>query len=343
MKRELTLINNDTKQVVETTLDALDLETIIGLKELTKDILRAMLEEENIILTDNAFKKVKRLELIEMLYTLMHPEMPNETINNNTVQEGTTMATITLEELVKQVTDNQKTSDAGYIKKDDLKEIMNKQFDMNFNNRTTRDHMVEVLMAMYKDSLRIADEVSYGNIPNPLATEAEVKPTSVAQTSYDSAVIRSIIATCCMTQWNNNTQKAKNYISAFILESCINRVLHGQWSKDFTTRKDNVFTAEQVAATQDMKKHLLAGPYFIPYKEKGYIINAEYLAWFYETQLHAHLVYRFTFEDKSKGVVDYRIDRANKVVVNLKTNETSPIDWNKINNTLNFNRVEINK
>lgn len=271
MKRQVALIDNATKHVTETTLDTLDMDTIVGLKELTKDVLRAMLEEEHVILTNNAFKKAKRIELIEILYTFMHPEVPTAPV----VEEP---------------------------------------------------------------------------VNNPLATAAEVKPVAPQvqePKTYDSATIRSIIATVCMTQWNNKTQKAKNYISAFMLESCINRVLHGIWTKHYDSNKkgyvDNTFTDVQVAATKDMMAHLLTGPYFIPYKDKGFIINAEYLAWFYETQLHAHLVYRFTFADAAKGFVDYRIDKANKTVTNLKTNKVSPIDWNKINTTLNFCRVEENK
>lgn len=78
-KRGLTLINKETHHAEETTLDALDLETIIDLKELTKDVLRIMLEEENIILSNNEFKKTKRIDLINTLYAIMHPVVPEGT------------------------------------------------------------------------------------------------------------------------------------------------------------------------------------------------------------------------------------------------------------------------
>jgi hypothetical protein len=157
------------------------------------------------------------------------------------------------------------------------------------------------------------------------------------------AVVRSIVATCCNVQWNNKHQVAKNYVSDYMLVSCINRALHGKWSKDSNTHVENQFTEEQSLATQDVKKQVLAGPFFIPYKEKGYIINAEYMAWFYETMLHKHVIYRFTYKDTSKGFVDYKIDKAKQVLINLKTNAVTQFDgdtWNKVNTTLNYNRAE---
>lgn len=87
----------------------------------------------------------------------------NATINNsNSIKEETIMMK-RLEELVAGLTSNQKSSDAGYIKKDDLRVILNKEFNMGFSKRVTRDEMVQVVMNMYKDQLAVADEASYGN------------------------------------------------------------------------------------------------------------------------------------------------------------------------------------
>lgn len=87
------------------------------------------------------------------------------TINNVTeVKEECLM--MTLEELVNALANNQKVQDAGYIDKDTLRDILNNKetFNMGFNNRATRKEMVAVVMRMYKDSLRVADEIAYGNM-----------------------------------------------------------------------------------------------------------------------------------------------------------------------------------
>jgi hypothetical protein len=341
----------------------------------------------------------------------------NATINNSTINKEESVMMKRLEELVAQLRDNQKVQDAGYIKKDDLKDILNNEFKMGFNKKATREEMVTAVMAMYKDSIRIADEVAYGNetpasdigdglslatprmsamIAKATGVKAVPEKVTVKPSSFDeprgvvvlnnglkdekvagvpvgdldithdnapandvaaeapknnqNEIIRSIIATCCNVQWNNKKQVAKNYISDFMLESCINMALHHKWSKVLMVKTDgtkdyvdSTFTESQKAATQEMKKHLLAGPYFIPHSGgKGYIISAEYMAWFYETQLHKHLIYRFTFKDTSKGHVDYKIDRANKVIINLRDNKSTPFDantWKTVNTTLNFNKV----
>lgn len=106
-----------------------------------------------------------------------------ETINNATTveveKEESTMRTFTLKELVQVLKDNQKVQDAEYIKKDDLKVILNEQFGFSFNNKATRTEMADTVMAMYKDSLRVADEIAYGNEDNN--TEEETTMTPVAE------------------------------------------------------------------------------------------------------------------------------------------------------------------
>lgn len=87
------------------------------------------------------------------------------TVNNATtnIKEESIMMK-RLEELVAQVTENKRIQDTGYIKKDALKAILNKEFGLTFNKKSTRDEMVTTLMAMYKDSIRVADEIAYGNV-----------------------------------------------------------------------------------------------------------------------------------------------------------------------------------
>lgn len=60
-----------------------------------------------------------------------------------------------MEELIKNIEN---------IDSDSLRTILNDEFNMGFNTTATREEMENALIAMHKDSLRIADEVAYGNI-----------------------------------------------------------------------------------------------------------------------------------------------------------------------------------
>jgi hypothetical protein len=256
--------------------------------------------------------------------------MKKETLATRILNMGKTERLMYVWDIILHVT---KTSHELYIDKGELAQFL---FDNDIICRCLGKN--ELKRTKRQDLVDILDVAVQGLMKAKIITPVK---TATTDNNQDGA-IRSIIATCCNTQWLNKKQVAKNYISDFMLESCINRTLHGKWTKYYDNKSyvDNTFTDEQKAATQEMKARLLAGPYFTPYKDKGYVIKAEYLAWFYETQLNAHLVYRFTFKDAAKGYIDYRIDRANKTVINLKNNKVSPIDWDKINTTLNFNRVE---
>lgn len=72
-KRTIAIVDVETQECVETTLDALSLEELIGMKEFTKDIIRAYLEEEGVVISNTEFKKTKRAVLIQSLYRIMHP------------------------------------------------------------------------------------------------------------------------------------------------------------------------------------------------------------------------------------------------------------------------------
>lgn len=83
-KRTIAIVDVETQECVETTLDALSLEELIDMKELTKDIIRAYLEEEGVVISNTEFKKTKRAVLIQSLYNVMHPvvqEVAQETKN----------------------------------------------------------------------------------------------------------------------------------------------------------------------------------------------------------------------------------------------------------------------
>lgn len=72
-KRTIAIVDIETQECVETTLDALSLEELIDMKEFTKDIIRAYLEEEGVVISNTEFKKTKRAVLIQSLYNVMHP------------------------------------------------------------------------------------------------------------------------------------------------------------------------------------------------------------------------------------------------------------------------------
>ena len=93
---------------------------------------------------------------------------------------------MTMEALVKRLTENQKVQDTGYIKKDNLRVILNEQFGFGFNNKATRIEMVEAFMAMYKDSLRVADEIAYGNIveDNSIKEETTMNNTEAVPATH---------------------------------------------------------------------------------------------------------------------------------------------------------------
>ena len=70
-KRAIIIVDGDER--IETTLDAMSLEELLDMKELTKDIIRAYLEEEGIKYSNTLFNKTKRVELIHELFDIMHP------------------------------------------------------------------------------------------------------------------------------------------------------------------------------------------------------------------------------------------------------------------------------
>ena len=137
-----------------------------NIKNITKKLVNLGFSEDKLMMMTE--KEIREAYKVAKEESTMKNNTNTTVTNNSTtvVKEEITMKTreFTLEELVQVLTDNQKVQDAEYIKKDDLRVILNQQFELGFNNRATRTEMIDTVMAMYKDSLDIADEIAYGNI-----------------------------------------------------------------------------------------------------------------------------------------------------------------------------------
>ena len=101
--------------------------------------------------------------------------------NNNTTATNNSTTTkkeeMTMEALVKRLTENRKVQDKGYIDRPTLKKILNEKFGFHFNSRSTRTEMIEALMNKYKDSLRVTDETAYENEDNSVKEEITTEKT----------------------------------------------------------------------------------------------------------------------------------------------------------------------
>lgn len=137
-----------------------------NIRNITKKLVNLGFSEDKLMIMTE--KEIREAYKIAKEGITMKNNTNNVETNNSAtvVKEETTMKTreFTLEELVQVLTDNQKVQDAEYIKKDNLKVILNEQFGLSFSNKNTRTEMVDTVMAMYKDSSRVADEIAYGNV-----------------------------------------------------------------------------------------------------------------------------------------------------------------------------------
>lgn len=137
-----------------------------NIRNITKKLVNLGFSEDKLMIMTE--KEIREAYKIAKEGITMKNNTNNVETNNSAtvVKEETTTKTreFTLEELVQVLTDNQKVQDAEYIKKDNLKVILNEQFGLSFSNKNTRTEMVDTVMAMYKDSLRVADEIAYGNV-----------------------------------------------------------------------------------------------------------------------------------------------------------------------------------
>ena len=57
-----------------------------------------------------------------------------------------------------------KKLEQGTIDNDNLRTILNDEFNMGFNTTATREEMENAFIAMYKDNISIADEIAYENM-----------------------------------------------------------------------------------------------------------------------------------------------------------------------------------
>ena len=227
----------------------------------------------------------------------------------------------TLEELVQVLTDNQKVQDAEYIKKDDLRVILNQQFELGFNNRATRTEMIDTVMAMYKDSLDIADEIAYGNIiveennasdsvsvgdldithdnvPESIEEESEVKLTDELATKILEKMIRQA-----------DTNRAHKFISDWMLTSIISELVIGHPLKDKGHEYYKSFTDEQKKILVDIRKAFIDKVGLITKtnngKVTGYYIPANILVWGRHIYLGVACVYRYV--NNNKILAEYHV------------------------------------
>jgi hypothetical protein len=146
---------------------------------------------------------------------------------------------------------------------------------------------------MYKDALRVADEVAYGN------TEPTVD--DYWNVANATKVLKRIIE---MAQRN----KYISFISHHMATSAITEILFGKPLVDPITKVANKFDDEEqkVAAefrTKFAEKYLIANA-----KGTGYNINSLAMSWHYKK-----LIYRWQ-STNGKQVVDYEVDYTAKTI-----------------------------
>lgn len=202
----------------------------------------------------------------------IHSMMANELAQIK--KEETTMKTQReiLEELVTRVIEAERPQDAGYIKRDDLREVMNQEFEMGFNNRTTREHMVEVLMAMYKDQLRVDDEVAYGNVETEGVSVGDleitkdnapaqdtIKETPVANHNEARAKTDMLLGLLKKYAAYNESHNYGYTISSFMLQAVILEA--GTGLKKF---KGHKITEDELVLVKKVYKWLVAKEFIKP-------------------------------------------------------------------------------
>ena len=206
----------------------------------------------------------------------------------------------TLEELVQVLNNNQKVQDAEYIKKDDLRVILNEQFELGFNNGTTRTEMIDTVMAMYKDSLE---------------EEAEVKLTDELATKILEKIIRQA-----------DTNRAHNFISDWMFTSIISELVIGHPLKDKGHEYYKSFTAEQRKILIDIRKAFIDKASLITKtrngKVTGYYIPAKILVWGRHIYLGVACVYRYI--SKNRILAEYHVSLNG--IKNVSTGNIAALD-----------------
>lgn len=289
-----------------------------NIKNITKKLINAGYSEDKIMM-------MTEKQIREAFKTLKEEStMKNNTNNTATnksattvVKEESTMRTFTLEELVQVLKDNQKVQDAEYIKKDDLKVILNEQFGFSFNNKATRTEMVDTVMAMYKDSLRVADEIAYGNVTedNSVAVgdldithdnAPEPVNESPATVVFDDGLALKILERVIRQA---DTNKAHNFISDWMLTSIISELVLGYPLKDKGHEYYKSFTDEQRKILIDVRKAFINKTHLVAKtnngKVTGYYIPAKVLVWGRHVHLGVACVYRYV--NNNRILAEYHV------------------------------------
>ena len=251
-----------------------------------------------------------------------------------------------MEELAEILRNNQKTSDAGFIKRDDLRPILNKEFNMGFKADSTRKEMVAAFFAMYKDAINVADEIAYGNMESDDTVE-NVPQQEVSETGNQidnvsinddywnvtnaTEVLEKIIE---MAQDNDYI----SFISHHMATSAITEVLFGKKLVDPITKVANEFTNEEKRLAAEFRSKF-AEQYLIANKKgTGYNINSLAMSWHYKK-----CIYRWK-SDSGQKVVDYIVDYNAKTikkygVANAQDNKLDEAAFKKIDATCKFVKV----
>lgn len=308
-------IRNITKKLVNLGFseDKLMMMTEKEIREVYKVAKEGITMKNNTIDVEASNSETLDLE-VEMEESLMKNNTNNvETNNSATVVKEE----ITMEALVKRLTENKKVQDVGYIKKDELRVILNEQFGFGFNNKATRTEMANAFMAMYKDSLRVADEIAYGNtvednsvsvgdldITHDNAPESiEESPATVV---FDDGLALKILEKVIRQA---DTNKAHNFISDWMLTSIISELVIGHPLKDKGHEYYKSFTDEQRKILVDMRKAFINKTHLITKtnngKVTGYYIPAKILVWGRHIYLGVACVYRYV--NNNKILAEYHV------------------------------------
>ena len=234
------------------------------------------------------------------------------TTNNDTAEAKEEM---TMETLIRRLTENKKIQDKDYIKKDDLRIILNEQFGFNFNNKSTRTEMVEVLMNKYKDSLKIVDDnniednsISVGDFCRDNAPESiEEPPVFALDSNIAAKILEKVIRQA-------DTNKAKNFISNWMLTSAISEVLFGVPLKE--KRNGEIieyckgFSKEQYKVLAYIHKEFVNKSGFVAKRKDGtivgYTIPAKVLVWGRHKYLNKACTYKVVGKD-GKPLAEYKV------------------------------------
>ena len=294
-----------------------------NIKNITKKLVNAGYSEDKLMMmTEKEIREAYKVAKEEA--TMKNNTNTTETNNSTTTvkKEETTMKTreFTLEELVQVLDDNQKVQDAEYIKRDDLKVILNEQFGFSFNNKVTRTEMVDTVMAMYKNSLRVADEIAYGNITEDnednsvtvgdldITHDNAPEPVneSPATVVFDDGLALKILEKVIRQA---DTNKAHNFISDWMLTSIISELVLGHPLKDKGHEYYKSFTDEQRKILVDMRKAFINKTHLVAKtnngKVTGYYIPAKILVWGRHVHLGVACVYRYV--NNNKILAEYHV------------------------------------